>query len=73
MTGTLERTIHGRDSTTSTLIGARDGGILAHMHGELFALLIVALLLVGAAYSGSSARSKRRGEKRKDPQDTRNL
>jgi hypothetical protein len=37
------------------------------MRGELFALLIVALLLAGAAYSGMAARTKPRGEEREDP------
>jgi hypothetical protein len=39
------------------------------MHGELFALLIVALLLAGAAYSGMAARAKPRGEKREEPRE----
>jgi len=34
------------------------------MHGELFAFLIVVLLLVGAAYSGLAARAKPRDDKR---------
>jgi hypothetical protein len=32
------------------------------MHGELMALLIVVLLIAGAAYSGISARAKPRDE-----------
>jgi hypothetical protein len=35
------------------------------MYGELFALLIVALLLAGAAYSGMAARAKPRDEGRR--------
>ncbi len=42
------------------------------MYGELFALLIVALLLAGAAYSGMAARAKPRDERREDPPDTDN-
>jgi hypothetical protein len=42
-------------------------GILDQMYGELFALLIVALLLAGAAYSGLAARIKPRDETRADP------
>ena len=45
-------------------------GILDDMHGELSALLIVVLLLAGAAYSGMAARSKPRDEKRVDPPNT---
>jgi hypothetical protein len=37
------------------------------MHGELFALLIVALLLAGAAYSGIAARAKPRDKKLGEP------
>jgi type II secretory pathway pseudopilin PulG len=37
------------------------------MRGELLALLIVALLLAGAAYSGMAARTKSRDEQREDP------
>jgi len=41
-------------------------GILDAMHGELFALLIVVLLLAGAAYSGMAARTKPRDDKRRN-------
>jgi hypothetical protein len=37
------------------------------MRGELFALLIVALLLAGAAYSGMAARTRPRDETHGDP------
>jgi hypothetical protein len=39
------------------------------MYGELFALLIIILLLGGAAYSGMAARAKPRDEKTGDPPD----
>jgi hypothetical protein len=37
------------------------------MYGELLALLVVVLLLAGAAYSGIAARAKPREKKRVDP------
>jgi hypothetical protein len=40
------------------------------MHGELFALLIVVLLLAGAAYSGMAARAKPRDKKGGDRPDS---
>lgn len=42
------------------------------MHGELFALLIIVLLLAGAAYSGMAARAKPRDDKGRDPADSDN-
>ncbi len=49
-------------------------GILGEMHGELMALLIVVLLIAGAAYSGISARAKPRDEDevRGDPPEDHN-
>jgi hypothetical protein len=44
-------------------------GILEAMYGELLALLVVVLLLAGAAYSGIAARAKPRDEKRGEPPD----
>ena len=43
--------------------------IMAAMHGELLALLLVILLLALAAYSGMAARTTPRDDKGADPSD----
>jgi len=45
-------------------------GILEAMYGELLALLVVVLLLAGAAYSGIAARAKPRDDNREKAPDT---